>query len=67
MPAFRRRSLPPVFPRGGGGGEGTATRRLIIPELCVLVLTKRHVGSGLEIVEVQTHAARAFAWEGTGY
>ena len=25
------------------------TRLLIIPELCVLVLTKRHVGSGNEI------------------
>ena len=29
MSALRRRSLPPVFPRGGGGGgEGAATRKL---------------------------------------
>jgi len=26
------------------------TRSLIIPELCVLALTKRHVGSGIEII-----------------
>ena len=31
------------------GHEGSGTRLLIIPELCVLLLTNRHVGSGNEI------------------
>ena len=33
------------------GMRALGTRLLIIPEFCVLVLTKRHVGSGNEIVD----------------
>ena len=36
------------------------TRLLIIPELLVLVLTKRHEGFGNEIVETQANALTGF-------
>ena len=39
--------------------KALGTSLLIIPELCVLVLTKRHLGSGNEIV--QKHARKTSA------
>ena len=53
----------PRMRREAGNNKNLGLWKLIIPELRVLVLTKKHVGSGNEVGALLTKANQAQMWQ----